>query len=173
MSTNISHASAQLSSYLLQAERLKLPQLLFCIFFMMILWQLYLPLRVYWQAQKFAQTASQPMAVIAAPVVSTTQQSGFGDYAQGQLQLPITTLPIKLQGLGAASSAQAPGWALISDQQGNTTSYSIGGQVAGATITQIDPQQVVLRNAGRLERLVLNAPEVKPNVPILDADTPP
>lgn len=159
----------QIKQYYRQSEpalmRFKVPYIIMLVLLYFIVMQLYVPVHSLLQARKLAQRASLPLPTVYIEGLALRSMGGsaFGDYS-AQQQLPLTTLPIQLQGVGVQGSdatGSADSWALISTPDGKIRSYKVGDVVQGAEITSIEGQQVVLRNNGQLERLILQVPEVQ------------
>ena len=122
------------------------------------------PIRDFLGAKAMLQQATQPLPTVSLGSVTHDLAAGriFGDYAAVPTDIPLTTLPIKLQGLGVAVGDQHTGWALIQDSQGKVKSYTVGSFLpGGAQIKEIQPHQIVLDNAGHLERLEMKVPLIK------------
>ncbi len=164
----------QLEPYLL---RFKVPQLLLVLLLILIGYQIYAPIERLFAVKALINQANRPLPTAQVGGLNWQSPAGgmFGDYSvQTTQNLPLTTLPLKLAGLGMdnANRGAGGGWALITLSSGKTNTFRVGDFVAGAQIKAIEPGaqagqpgQVVLFNNGRKERLIMQVPVVKPGLP--------
>ena len=96
------------------------------------------------------------------PIKSITEQHRinlslwhlFGKFDQHLLHLPKTHLHLTLEGTIADKKNPKNSYALINDGQ-KTKIYRIGDHVTGASIQNIHHHDVILKNHGELEKLML------------------
>jgi hypothetical protein len=97
--------------------------------------------------------ASATLSQQAMPIES---HHVFGLYVQDYAHLPITTLPLTLQGTMINPAQSALSSAIISVDNGNAKPYHIHDNLSvGATIVAIHNSYCVLDHSGRLEKLIL------------------
>lgn len=112
---------------------------------------------------KLAKVHSQ--FVIVAPL-DIGSQHVLGLYAANPNDLPISDLPLKLQGTSVVTTDPNASIAIISDANDEAKAYHVGDQIPdGASIHAIDRTQVVISHNGRLERLLLPIPKLSYSSP--------
>ncbi len=136
---------------------------------------LWLLVRLLWLALPHADVAGDLAAAAPRPVAAATAQSIakwhlFGNpqsvnLAQFARNAPATTLKLALRGTLALADPKQ-GIAMIADEQGNERSYNVGDDVAGAKLTEVYTDHVVLSHEGASETLQLPRPETHaPDMP--------
>lgn len=146
--------------------RWKVPHCLIVLFLFLAVLQVMAPIEDFRQAELMLKLSKKPAPVVTVHnvIYSTAPGKIFGDYFAAGQQFPITTLPLLLQGVGMPASApnapSAYGWAIISNKNGGAALvYKVGDQLAGgALLTKVSKDEVVIKNSGRLERLVMKVP---------------
>jgi hypothetical protein len=146
--------------------RWKVPHCLIILFIYLMVQQIMAPVGDYHQAKLMLKQSRQHMPVVVVHNVIYSKPPGkaFGDYFASGKQLPITTLPLLLEGVGmqvlAKGEAKVSGWAIIANRTGSGAKvYKVGDQVTGgALLTKVNKDEVVIKNSGRLERLVMKVP---------------
>ena len=129
---------------------------------------LWLLVRLLWLALPRPDVAGDLGAVAPrAPTVAAAQSIAkwhlFGNpqsvnLAQFARNTPATTLKLALRGTLALADPKQ-GIAMIADEQGNERGYNVGDDVAGAKLTEIYTDHVVLSHEGVSETLQLPRPE--------------
>ena len=136
---------------------------------------LWLLVRLLWLALPRADVAGDVAAVAPrAPATAAAQSIAkwhlFGNpqsvnLAQFARNAPATTLKLALRGTLALADPKQ-GIAMIADEQGNERSYNVGDDVAGAKLTEVYTDHVVLSHEGASETLQLPRPEAHaPDLP--------
>lgn len=141
--------------------RFKVPHCLLVILLYMLVGQIMAPVKDWRQAMAMANQAQKPLlSHFSSHHNFNSLGSMFGNYFAGQQTLPLTTLPLNLQGVGVPAGVVSGGWALIAPTNGgDTKGYKVGDHLpGGAMIIKIEANQVVLNNGGRLERLQMRIP---------------
>ena len=128
----------------------------------------WLLVRLLWLALPRADVAGDlaavaPRAPAAAAAQSIAKWHLFGNpqsvnLAQFARNAPTTTLKLALRGTLALADPKQ-GIAMIADEQGNERGYNVGDDVAGAKLTEIYTDHVVLSHEGVSETLQLPRPE--------------
>lgn len=124
--------------------------------------------RLVWLALPQAQVGSDLATVAPRPPVTAPAQSIglwhlFGNpqsvnLAQLARNAPATTLKLTLRGTLALPDPKQ-GIAMIADEQGSERSYNVGDDIAGAKLTEVYTDHVVLSHEGTAETLQLPRPE--------------
>jgi general secretion pathway protein C len=124
--------------------------------------------RLVWLALPHADVGSDlasaaPRPPAAAAVQSISLWHLFGNpqsvnLAQLARNAPATTLKLALRGTLALADPKQ-GIAMIADEQGNERGYNVGDDVAGAKLTEVYTDHVVLSHEGAAETLQLPRPE--------------
>ncbi len=128
----------------------------------------WLLVRLVWLALPHADAGSDLAAVAPRTPATATAQSIslwhlFGNpqsvnLAQLARNAPATTLKLTLRGTLALPDPKQ-GIAMIADEQGGERSYNVGDDVAGAKLTEVYTDHVVLSHEGAAETLQLPRPE--------------
>lgn len=106
-------------------------------------------------------TEQQTKTAEVAKLADIASLHVMGEYRMTSAEhLPVTQLPLALQGLYYDESGQRSR-AIVSQNGGVPTTVQVGDKIAGATVKQILAQNLVLDNAGHLERLPLPMKELR------------
>jgi general secretion pathway protein C len=108
-----------------------------------------------------ASVAARPPAAAAAQSIAKWHLFGNPqsvNLAQLARNAPATTLKLALRGTLALADPKQ-GIAMIADEQGNERGYNVGDDVAGAKLTEVYTDHVVLSHEGASETLQLPRPE--------------
>lgn len=130
-----------------------------CVWLLVRLLWLALP-----QGDVTATPAVPTRSAASKPVLSVAKWHLFGNAQNLALtrlarEAPATTLRLTLRGTWALSDPRQ-GIAMIQDEQGNEQAYKVGDTVtAGAKLTEVYPDHVVLNHEGADETLNLPRPE--------------
>jgi general secretion pathway protein C len=129
---------------------------------------LWLVVRLLWLALPRVDVSSDlasaaPRAPAAVTAQSIAKWHLFGNpqsvnLAQFTRNAPATTLKLYLRGTLALPDPKQ-GIAMIADEQGNERGYNVGDEIAGAKLTEIYTDHVVLSHEGASETLQLPRPE--------------
>ena len=129
---------------------------------------LWLLVRLLWLALPRTENAGDVAAVAPRPSAAAATQSIakwhlFGNpqsvnLAQLARNAPATTLKLALRGTLALADPKQ-GIAMIADEQGNERGYNVGDDIAGAKLTEVYTDHVVLSHEGASETLQLPRPE--------------
>ena len=124
--------------------------------------------RLIWQLIPHSIDAASPVQISAPTNVQTAATSIaqwhlFGnpqtiDLAARARNAPKTTLDLVLRGTFALSDPKQ-GIAIIADGPRGENSYNVGDAVAGATLTEVYPDHVVLNHDGASESLPMARPD--------------
>ena len=108
------------------------------------------------QQSRAIPTLTTPHPAKISTLPNIAQWHLFGRYATDYSHLPITHLPLTLQGTLLNTQSVRNAGAIIANADGQAKLYHIGQQVPGdAKIQEIQNTQVILKNHGRLESLRL------------------
>jgi hypothetical protein len=100
--------------------------------------------------------ASQDDSLITSPPASIEQTHLFGLYVQDYAHLPITTLPLSLEGTLINPTNPNLSTAIISVNGQNAQSFKVNDPLSvGAKIIAIYNDYCVLDHGGRLEKLII------------------
>jgi general secretion pathway protein C len=115
-----------------------------------------------------ASVAPRPPAAAAAQSIAKWHLFGNPqsvNLAQLARNAPATTLKLVLRGTLALPDPKQ-GIAMIADEQGNERGYNVGDDIAGAKLTEVYTDHVVLSHEGASETLQLPRPETHaPDLP--------